>query len=426
MFSRQNLREVQKKTIVLGITGGIAAYKAPELVRLLTTKGYRVIPVLTEAASQFVTATTLAAVSGERVRQDLWDSEAEAAMGHIELARAADLLLIAPATAASIGKFANGLADDLLSTVYLATSAPVLLAPAMNQQMYLHRSTQRNLKRLVADRVELIGPEEGDQACGEVGPGRMTEPVNIVAAVEERLSRSRVVVPLHGFEVVVTAGPTREAIDPVRFLSNSSSGRQGFALAAAAAGMGARVTLISGPVSLPTPDGVERIDVVTAKEMHDVVLSLVDDCDLLLAVAAVADYRPEVVLDQKIKKSEQSKPHLSLNLVETEDVVAAVSKHENRPFLVGFAAETDDVLNKARQKRIRKGLDVIVLNDVSKSDIGFDSANNRVTIIHERDEKEIPFGSKEEIAEAILREVGGLHPKSMNYLPKTGTSVPLK
>ena len=302
-----------EQTIVLGITGGIAAYKTPELVRQLTASGYRVIPVLSKAAENFVTNATLTAVSGERVRQSLWDTEAEKVMGHIELARLADLLLVAPATANVIAKFAHGMADDLLSTIYAATQAPVMIAPAMNQQMYNHVPTQRNLRQLTEDGVQVVGPNSGDQACGEIGPGRMSEPHEIVAAVGEILSDTDIQ-PTYphgvaeGVQVLVTAGPTRERIDPVRYLTNASSGRQGFAVAAAAQRMGAKVTLISGPVSLDTPAGVNRINVESAAEMHAAVHENLVSCDILFAVAAVADYKPRSSSDIKIKKSaEKSK-----------------------------------------------------------------------------------------------------------------------
>ena len=397
------------QTIVIGITGGIAAYKTPELVRQLTLSGYRVIPVLSRAAENFVTNATLTAVSGEKVRHSLWDAEAERAMGHIELARLADLLLVAPATANVIAKFAHGVADDLLSTIYAATQAPVMLAPAMNQQMYNHVPTQRNLTQLKEDGVQIVGPNSGDQACGETGPGRMSEPHEIVAAVREVLAPSNIQPTnssgvAEGIRVLVTAGPTRERIDPVRYLTNASSGRQGFAVAAAAQRMGANVTLISGPVSLDTPAEVNRINVESAAEMHTAVHENLANCDILFAVAAVADYKPKASHDAKIKKSAEKSRDLSLELVETVDVVTSVTSLEEPPFLVGFAAETNDVVQNAREKRIRKKLDVIVVNDVSDKSIGFDSFENKVTLIHERGDIEIPFASKDVIAERIVSE----------------------
>ena len=415
-----------EQTIVLGITGGIAAYKTPELVRQLTSSGYRVIPVLSKAAENFVTNATLTAVSGEKVRQSLWDTEAERAMGHIELARLADLLLVAPATANVIAKFAHGMADDLLSTIYTATQAPVVLAPAMNQQMYNHVPTQRNLRQLTEDGVQVVGPNSGDQACGEIGPGRMSEPDEIVAAVGEILSNTNIQPTnphgvAEGVQVLVTAGPTRERIDPVRYLTNASSGRQGFAVAAAAQRMGAKVTLISGPVSLDTPAGVNRINVESAAEMHAAVHENLVSCDILFAVAAVADYKPKSSSDIKIKKSAEKSTNLTLDLVETVDVLASVTNLNERPFLVGFAAETNNVLQHAREKRIRKKLDVIVLNDVSDKSIGFDSFENRVTLIHDGGDVEIPFASKDVIAERIVSETLSLLARSDNTTTSNGS-----
>lgn len=408
------------QTIVLGITGGIAAYKTPELVRQLTSLGYRVVPVLTRAAENFVTSATLAAVSGEKVRQSLWDDEAERSMGHIELARAADLFVVAPATANAIAKFAHGVADDLVSTIYAATHAPVLLAPAMNQQMFKHRPTQRNLRQLTDDGVQLVGPNSGDQACGEVGVGRMSEPHEIVSAIREALVRSgdrpaNSEGSATGIRVLVTAGPTRERIDPVRYLTNASSGRQGYAIASAAQEQGAEVTLISGPVALDTPAGVQRINVESAADMYERVHENLDECDILFAVAAVADFRPRKLHDTKIKKSVQESDKWSLELEETLDIVTSVTNIEDKPFIVGFAAETNNVLQHARDKRLRKNLDVIVVNDVSDQSIGFDSLENKVTLIHDGGEVDIPFAAKDVIAERIVNQ-------TLRLLAQTDTS----
>ncbi len=396
-------------TIVLGIAGGIAAYKTPELVRQLTALGYRVLPVLTHAAESFVTPFTLGAVSGETVRRSLWDETAERAMGHIELARLADVLAIVPATANVLAKLANGLADDLLTTVYVATQAPVVVAPAMNQQMFAHVATQRNLRRLQEDGVRIVGPNVGDQACGETGPGRMSEPSEIVAVIQGIMNQdlNKMTLPTtlaDGINILVTAGPTRERIDPVRYLTNASSGRQGFALADAARAMGANVTLISGPVSLDTPSGVKRVNVESAQEMHDAVHDHLTGCDVMFAVAAVADYKPRRPHDRKIKKTMDTRAEWSLALAETTDIVASVAQLTKRPFLVGFAAETHNVLQSARDKRLRKHLDAIVVNDVSDPTIGFDSHENRVTLIHAKGEVEIPFASKRVVAERIVSE----------------------
>jgi len=390
---------LEGKHILLGITGGIAAYKTPELVRQLTAGGALVQVVMTRGASKFVTATTLQAVSGRPVRDDLWDSDAEAAMGHIELARWADCILIAPATAHCIARLANGLADDLLTTLCLAADCPVAVAPAMNQQMWQHKSTRRNLRQLVTDGARVWGPADGVQACGEVGPGRLLEPETLCFELA-RLFGPR---PLVGKHVLLTAGPTREPIDPVRYISNNSSGKQGYALAEAARDAGARVTLISGPVVLPAPAGVIRIDVTTAQQMHDAVSAHVAACDIFIGVAAVADFRPAKSSAQKIKK--HSDAGLSLELVQNPDIIAAVAKHRRPPFVVGFAAETQDTIANARSKLVQKGLDMIVLNDVSDQRIGFDSNENAVTIITRDGEERIDITTKAEISRALIDRI---------------------
>lgn len=396
------------KNIALGISGGIAAYKTPDLVRRLVGAGFDVIPILTNSATQFVTATSLATVAGHRVRSDLWDEEAEQNMGHIELARWADLLLVAPATAQMIATMANGLSPNLLATIYLATSAPTAIAPAMNQQMWQHVATQRNLERLVDDGVYCWGPAEGDQACGEIGPGRMLEPELILQEVLKLRQQTPEEQLLANVNVLVSAGPTREAIDPVRYISNASSGRQGFAIAKAAKEEGAKVTLISGPVELDTPDGVERIDVVSADDMKHAVLSNARSHDVFFSVAAVADYRPATVAERKIKKDarrESRLANLKLDLVENDDIVRCLGEQYPQMLKVGFAAETDNVLNHARTKRIRKNLDFIVVNDVSNPTIGFNGVNNECTVIHAKGEKRLAKTSKDEIARQIVREI---------------------
>lgn len=405
--------------IVFGITGGIAAFKVPEAIRLLVAENVQVIPVVTKNAKRFLTTTTLSAISGNRVREDLWDAEAEQSMGHIELARWADGLIIAPATANSISQLASGGASDLLSTLYLATDAPTFLAPAMNQRMWEHPATQRNIAILRRDGVQTIGPNDGIQACGENGPGRMAEPEEIVhyvlAGVREKRSLKSAHGPsiskkfLPGKNILITAGPTREPIDPVRYITNSSSGKQGYALAKAALEAGANVTLISGPVSIPKPPGVELIDVTTACEMNDAVISRAQKYDMVIAVAAVADYRPAETKDLKIKKQRDAGGHLSIDLTENEDIIASVSNLTDRPFTVGFAAETHNALNFAREKRIRKNLDVIVCNDVSDKSIGFESHENAVTVIHESGEKILKKANKHEIARQLIRLFGKLY-----------------
>ncbi len=390
---------LEGKHILLGITGGIAAYKTPELVRQLSALGAAVQVVMTRGAGQFVTATTLQAVSGRPVRDDLWSPEAEAAMGHIELARWADCIVVAPATAHCLARLANGLADDLLTTLCLAATCPLAVAPAMNHQMWRSPATQRNLTQLESDGVLIWGPDDGPQACGEFGPGRMIEPDALCAALDAVFAPQTLV----GKHVVLTAGPTREPIDPVRYISNNSSGKQGFALARAARDAGAHVTLITGPVALTTPAGVTRIDVTTAQQMFDAIQALPDAGDIFVGVAAVADYRPSQAHAQKIKK--RAGAGLSLELVQNPDIIAAVAKRNRRPFVVGFAAETHDTIANARAKLSRKGLDMIVLNDVSDRRIGFDSNDNAVTVITADIEERIDIGSKAEIARALIARI---------------------
>ena len=389
--------------ILLGIGGGVAAYKAIELVRNLRFLGAEVVPVLTANAQRFVTPTTLQAVAGVAPRLDLWDAAAEAGMGHIELARRANAVVIAPATANLMARLAHGLADDLLTTTCLATTAPLFLAPAMNTKMWEHPATVRNVARLVADGATVLGPDDGEQACGEVGPGRMMAPQDIATAVWDAIATPPV---LHGVQVLVTAGPTREFIDPVRYITNRSSGRQGFALAQAARAAGAQVTLVAGPVQLPTPAGIGRVDVVTAREMHDAVLARAGAADIFFAVAAVADYRPRECHAQKLKKSADA---LALALRRNADIVGTVAAASPRPFVVGFAAETQDALANGREKRRRKGLDAIVVNNVADPAIGFDSADNAVTLIHAGGEVALAKMPKHAVAKRIVAEVAALY-----------------
>ncbi len=413
------MNALSAKKILVGVTGGIAAYKAPELVRELRQAGADVQVVMTSSATQFVTATTLQAVSGQPVRNTLWDAAAEASMGHIELARWADLILIAPATADRLSRLASGHADDLLGALYLATRSPVALAPAMNTVMWEAPATRRNLATLETDGVHLIGPDIGDMACGETGPGRMSEPQEVVRAVVEILAtdqpRARIREisldggrSLAGKHVVITAGPTREAIDPVRYISNHSSGKQGYALAAAALAAGARVTLISGPVTEPVPEGAELVPVESARDMHAAALAAAPDGDLFIAVAAVADYRPETVAKQKIKKTDNDDQGLHLDLVQNPDIVAAVAALPDGPVVVGFAAETHDALAHARGKLARKGLDAIVVNDVSRQDIGFGTDENAATLIWADGEIALPKQNKADLAQAILTKLSEL------------------
>lgn len=379
--------------IVLGVTGGIAAYKAAELVRRLREAGADVRVVMTRGAQAFVTPLTFQALSGHPVHTELLDEAAEAGMGHIELARWADTVLIAPATADCIARLANGLAGDLLTTLCLATTAPLVLAPAMNQQMWRHPATAHNLTVLRERGVRCIGPDEGSQACGDSGPGRMAEPAAIVA---ELLRPSGT---LAGRHVVVTAGPTYEDIDPVRYIGNRSSGRMGFAVAAAAAAAGARVSLVAGPVRLETPPGVQRSDVRSAVEMHDAVMALVAGADAFVGVAAVADYTPARPAAQKIKKG---LPQQRLELVATPDIVAEVAALAGGPLTVGFAAETENLEEHAREKLSRKGLDMIAANRVGVDGSGFETEENELLLLTATGRIELGRGSKQHLARALM------------------------
>ncbi|HUQ50952.1 MAG TPA: bifunctional phosphopantothenoylcysteine decarboxylase/phosphopantothenate--cysteine ligase CoaBC [Gammaproteobacteria bacterium] len=361
--------------VLLGVTGGIAAYKSPELVRRLVERGCEVQVVMTRGAREFVGALTFQAVSGRRVRDDLWDPAAEAAMGHIELARWADVVLVAPATAHFLGTLAAGFGGDLLSTVCLATTAPIVLAPAMNQAMWANAAVQANRALLEARGVRMLGPASGDQACGETGPGRMLEPNEIAAALLEQTGQLRMQ-PLKGVKVVVTAGPTREPIDPVRYITNRSSGKMGFAVAAAAREAGAEVVLVTGPVALPTPAAVRRIDVETAEQMYDSVHGEIAGAEIFIGCAAVADYRPRAASEQKIKRSAAE---MDLALVRSPDTLASIAALPQPPFTVGFAAETNDVAAHARDKLDRKRIDMIAANQVGP-DCGFDRETNALTV----------------------------------------------
>jgi phosphopantothenoylcysteine decarboxylase/phosphopantothenate--cysteine ligase len=361
--------------VLLGVTGGIAAYKAPELVRRLVERGCEVQVVMSHGARELVGPLTFQAVSGRRVRDDLWDPAAEAAMGHIELARWADVVVVAPATANFLGTLAGGLAGDLLSTVCLATTAPIVLAPAMNQAMWANAAVQANRGVLEARGVRFLGPATGDQACGDTGTGRMLEPDDIAGALLEHTGRLRMR-PLAGLKVVVTAGPTREPIDPVRYITNRSSGKMGFAVAAAAREAGADVVLVAGPVSLPTPAAIRRIDVETAEQMHDRVHDAIGGAHIFIGCAAVSDYRPRDVAEQKIKRSAAE---MELPLVRSRDTLASVAALPRPPFTVGFAAETNDVAAHARDKLERKRIDMIAANQVGP-DCGFDRETNALTV----------------------------------------------
>jgi len=383
------------RNVLLGISGGIAAYKSAELVRQLQDRGAVVRVIMTRGAQEFITPLTLQALSGHPVHTQLLDETAEQGMGHIELARWADLLVIAPATADLIARLNAGRADDLLTTVALATAAPVLLAPAMNQQMWRDQATAANIASLRQRGTHVIGPAAGVQACGDTGPGRMEEPAAIADAASGLFPSSR----LAGKRVLITAGPTREALDPVRFISNHSSGKMGYALARAAVEAGAVTTLVSGPVHLATPEHVRRIDVDSAQQMLAACVPLLADCDIFIGCAAVADYRPATVAEDKIKKTEAAR---TLELIRNPDIIATVAANEPRPFTVGFAAETGDVLAYARDKLQRKNLDMIVANDVSDKSIGFNNEQNAVTVLWRDGDRILDRASKDTIARQLI------------------------
>ena len=382
--------------IVLGVSGGIAAYKTPELVRRLKDRGADVQVVMTRSAHEFVTETSLQAVSGRQVRENLWDREAEAAMGHIELARWADLVLIVPATAEIMSRLASGGAGDLLSTLCLATEAPVAIAPAMNHVMWSNPAVQENRRTLKQRGMRILGPASGDQVCGESGSGRMLEPDDIVSAV--MLPSAMPDAPLAGRTVMITAGPTHEPIDPVRFMSNRSSGKMGYALAAAVREAGADVILVSGPVIIPRPSYVDVVDVESAEEMYGAVHERVGEADIFIGVAAVSDYRSENIEAEKIKKSGDG---LSLDLIQSRDILASVAALEERPFTVGFAAETEKLREHALAKMKRKRLDMIVANLVGR-DKAFQSDRNAVEVFWPGDMQSLPEADKRSLARGIV------------------------
>jgi phosphopantothenoylcysteine decarboxylase/phosphopantothenate--cysteine ligase len=390
------------RQILLGITGGIAAYKAAELLRRLQDCGADVRVVMTPAATEFITPLTLQALSGHPVHTALLDPEAESGMGHIELARWADLVVVAPASADFMARLVQGLGNDLLSAVCLATSARICLAPAMNQAMWSNPATRSNAGILQQRGIALWGPAEGLQACGDIGPGRMLEVDDLVAEIAGQFDTGL----LAGKRVLITAGPTREAIDPVRYISNHSSGKMGFALARACADAGAITTLIAGPVALPSPPRVKRIDVVSAQDMFDEVMARVNAVDIVIAAAAVADYRVEQVAPGKIKKT--GADTMSLALVKTPDIIASIASIETGPFTVGFAAETESVEQYARDKMLRKKLDMIIANDVSRTDIGFGSEDNAVMVFWPAGAAEYQKMSKAQLSEKLVEKLSEL------------------
>ena len=384
-----------KKKILIGVTGGIAAYKSADLIRQLVKAGAEVRVVMTPAAAEFVQPLTYQALSGHKVYTEIFDAEAESAMDHIELARWADLIVVAPASANFIAKLLDGYADNLLLTLCLASKQAVAIAPAMNQQMYLNQATQDNIQRLKGRGVKVWGPAQGEQACGDVGPGRMIEPGEIMALIDENFKPGK----LSGKRVLITAGPTHEAIDPVRYIGNRSTGRMGYALARAAHQAGAGVTLISGPVSLDSPMGVERIEVTSALEMRDAVIKQVSQADIFIACAAVADYRMADVAPQKLKKSGQN---LRLELIPNPDIVSEVTALENKPFTMGFAAETEDLERNAAEKLKRKNLDMIAANQVGVEQTGFESNTNEILVMWPGGQQLLALDDKNAIARQLI------------------------
>jgi phosphopantothenoylcysteine decarboxylase/phosphopantothenate--cysteine ligase len=389
------------KSVLLIIGGGIAAYKSLELIRRLRERGVAVRAILTSAGAQFVTPLSVSALSGEKTYQDLFSLTDEAEMGHIQLSRSADLVVVAPATADLMAKLAQGLANDLASTALLATNKPVLMAPAMNVRMWNHPATQRNRARLEADGVAFVGPDDGEMACGEFGPGRMAEPERIADAIESLLAE---VGPLAGYRVLVTAGPTREPLDPVRYLSNHSSGRQGYAIARALAETGAETVLVSGPVALAPPPRVTLVKVETAREMMTACENALP-VDVAVCAAAVADWRPEIESGRKLKKNETNTAP-EIELVPNPDILATLAKGAARPRLVvGFAAETENVVAFAQAKRIRKGCDWILANDVSAASGVMGGARNRVHLITATDVEDWPLMDKLEVARRLVARI---------------------
>jgi len=389
---------LNNKHVLLGVTGSIAAYKSADLVRQLVDAGAEVQVVMTEAATGFITPLTLQTLSGRPVRQTLVDVEAEAMMGHITLARWADVILVAPAGADFLARLVQGRAEDLLAAVCLAADCPLAVAPAMNQQMWANAATQDNLATLMQRNIHVLGPAEGMQACGETGLGRMMEPLQLVDDLMKLFKTGE----LAGLRVLVNAGPTREDIDPVRYISNRSSGKMGFAIAQAASEAGATVTLVSGPVSQPTPERVTRMDVYSADEMYQQVMAQVQSNDVFIACAAVADYRPLTIAEEKIKKDHVE---IALSLIRNSDIVCAVTALENAPFTLGFAAETWDVENHAQQKMATKSLDMIAANRVGEAGSGFDSDDNALSVYWPGGSVELPLASKTALARTLITHI---------------------
>jgi len=396
------LESLVNKNIILGVTGGIAAYKSAEIVRHLKKSGSSVRVVMTASAEEFITPLTMQALSGNRVSTELLDVEAEAAMGHIELAKWADGILIAPATANTLARLSSGRGDDLLSTITLAFDGPIALAPAMNQAMWRDPRTQENLESLISNGFTICGPDSGEQACGDVGLGRMLEPIEILDLFSSLFDQGILI----GRSVLITAGPTQEPIDPVRFITNRSSGKMGYSLAEAAIEAGAKVTLVSGPVNLDPPPNCHLVSVETADEMYESVMHHIKDKDVYIGTAAVSDYSPIKPHDSKIKK-DGSHSSMVLELKENRDILHSVSELKKRPYVVGFAAETDDLIDNAKKKLNNKSLDLIVANDVSDKNIGFDSDDNEVTLITHKEQKLLARQNKKKISSKIIEFISG-------------------
>ena len=391
------MKQLANKHILLCVTGGIAAYKAAEIIRLFKTSGANVRVLMTEAAQEFITPLTMQALSGNQVHTDLLDTDAEAAMGHIELAKWSDIVLIAPCSANSIARLASGKGDDLMTAVCLAAESKIYIAPAMNQAMWSDSRTQENYKKLIKNSFISIGPDSGEQACGDEGFGRMSEPQNIVNEIASSFSAGL----LAGKKILITAGPTREKIDPVRYISNRSSGKMGFSIAEAARDEGGLVSIISGPVSLETPDEIKRIDVESAEEMFKEVYKVINDFDLFISTAAVSDFKPEKYKNQKIKKGKKI-DNVSMELIKNKDILKSVSNNKGDLKVIGFAAETQNIIENAKKKLSEKNLDLIIANDVSDTTIGFDSDENEVYLITNKIEKKIDKVSKKKLSRNIV------------------------
>ena len=391
------MKQLANKHILLCVTGGIAAYKAAEIIRLFKTSGANVRVLMTEAAQEFITPLTMQALSGNQVHTDLLDTDAEAAMGHIELAKWSDIVLIAPCSANSIARLASGKGDDLMTAVCLAAESKIYIAPAMNQAMWSDSRTQENYKKLIKNSFISIGPDSGEQACGDEGFGRMSEPQNIVNEIASSFSTGL----LAGKKILITAGPTREKIDPVRYISNRSSGKMGFSIAEAARDEGGLVSIISGPVSLETPDEIKRIDVESADEMFNEVYKVINDFDLFISTAAVSDFKPEKYKNQKIKKDKKI-DNVNMELTKNKDILKSISKNKGDLKVIGFAAETQNIIENAKKKLSEKNLDLIIANDVSDTTIGFDSDENEVYLITNKIEKKIDKVSKKKLSRNIV------------------------